>query len=93
MSSPEYLLVPGKHPPVSSVSFERVNVLGVKVGVLTRHRLTALLRESFDSGQKGWFSYVNVHAINISQNAPWFRLFLNDSPVGRMTRSVTLMEY
>jgi N-acetylglucosaminyldiphosphoundecaprenol N-acetyl-beta-D-mannosaminyltransferase len=81
MPSPEILLVPGKYPPVSSVSFEHVYVLGVRVGVLTRHRLTALLRESFDSGQKGWFSYINVHAINLSQDAPWFRLFLNDSLV------------
>ncbi len=81
MSSPNLILVPAKHPSAKPSGFEKVKVLGIDVGVLTRHRLTALVRESYDAGLKGWFSYVNVHAINISQTTPWFRLFLNDSLV------------
>jgi len=64
-----------------SPKFERVNVLGVSVGVLTHHRLTALLRECLDSGLKGWLSYVNVHALNLAATHPWFQLFLNKSLV------------
>ena len=81
MSQSSLQLLPAKQPHARPSDFDCVNILGVNVGILTRHRLTALLRECLDSGLTGWFSYVNVYAINISQTQPWFRLFLNDSLV------------
>lgn len=81
MNRPSFQLVPSKQSHGRPSDFERINILGVDVGVLTRHRLTALLRECLDHGMTGWFSYVNVYAVNISQEQPWFKLFLNESLV------------
>ncbi|MBI4419152.1 MAG: WecB/TagA/CpsF family glycosyltransferase [Ignavibacteriales bacterium] len=60
-------------------AIETVSVLGVSVGVLTRHRATALLRECVDRGVRGWITYVNIHALNLAFENPWFQLFLNNS--------------
>src|SRR3989304_4311144 len=79
MQSSEFVLTPKRHSSFASTDYERVDVLGVHVGLLTRHRLNSLLGESLDRGLRGWISYVNVHALNISQDQPWFRLFLNGS--------------
>ena len=79
MASPEVVLTSKKRSSFSSAEYEGMDVLGVHVGVLTRHRLNSLLREALDEGLRGWISYVNVYALNISRDAPWFRLFLNDS--------------
>lgn len=75
---PTIALIPS--PSRSGVSpFEHIDVLGVQVGVLTRHKVTSLFRECLDNGVRGWISYVNVHALNLAHDHPWFRLFLNNS--------------
>ncbi|MEX2116265.1 MAG: WecB/TagA/CpsF family glycosyltransferase [Bacteroidota bacterium] len=78
MSPPNISLLPSRNysdlPP-----FERADVLGVTVGIFTRHRVTSLLRECLDSGVRGWISYINVNTLNIAYDQPWFRLFLNNS--------------
>lgn len=81
MNPPNIILVPSQRPHPQPARFDRVEVLGVSIGVLTRHRLTALLRECLDAGMRGWFSYVNVYAVNLAFEHAWFRLFLNESLV------------
>ncbi len=79
MQSSEVVLTPKRHSSFASTEYVRVDVLGVRVGVLSRHRLNSLLREALDRGLTGWISYVNVYALNLSEEHPWFRLFLNES--------------
>lgn len=81
MNPQNILLVPSRWPHAQPSGFERIEVFGVPIGVLTRHRLTALLRECLDHGFRGCFSYVNVHALNLAFVHPWFSLFLKESLV------------
>jgi len=60
---------------------ETVNVLDVPVAVLRRAELTELLDQALRSGLRGWISYVNVHAINLATELPWFRSFMKESLV------------
>lgn len=78
MPPPNIALIPSSSR--SGVSpFEQIDILGVGVGVLTRHKVTSLFRECIANGNRGWISYVNVHALNIAHEHPWFKLFLNNS--------------
>jgi N-acetylglucosaminyldiphosphoundecaprenol N-acetyl-beta-D-mannosaminyltransferase len=54
-------------------------VLGVPVHVLTRPQLTELLGQFLGSDDRGWISYVNVHAVNLAHLNPQFHSFLQSS--------------
>lgn len=56
-----------------------VDVLGVHVPILLKGELTNRFRNLLLDDTKGWISYVNVHAINLANNIPWFKEFLNNS--------------
>lgn len=57
-------------------SLERLTILGVPVYALDREELTATFSSLLREGKKGWISYVNIHAVNLAQEFPWFRDFL-----------------
>jgi N-acetylglucosaminyldiphosphoundecaprenol N-acetyl-beta-D-mannosaminyltransferase len=58
-----------------------LEVLGVPVHAVTRAHLTDLLCQVLQSDARGWFSYVNVHAVNLAQQYPQFLSFLQTSLV------------
>lgn len=58
---------------------ETVDILGVPVYKLDRKTLTALFKAVVTTNMRGWFSSVNVHAINLAQELPWFKQFIRDS--------------
>lgn len=60
---------------------DTVDVLGVPVHILDRSYLTRLLGRLPNGKAQGWVSYVNINAINLAQELPWFRNFLQDSLV------------
>lgn len=63
------------------VNADKLTVLGVPVNVLTRPQLTDLLGRFLRSDERGWISYVNVHAVNLAQQHPQFLSFLQTSLV------------
>lgn len=71
--------VPDKTPTKISVNCENLKVLDVPVHVLTRRQLTGLLGLFLRSDERGWISYVNVHAVNLAQENQQFRSFLHSS--------------
>lgn len=60
---------------------QSVDILGVRVNVLTRDELTRLVRDFLESDTKGWISYLHVHALNLAVTSPWLKEYLNDSLV------------
>ncbi len=52
-------------------------VLGVRVDALTKEGLQEALKDMVRRREKGVVAYVNVHAINLAQDDPKFREFLN----------------
>ncbi len=78
----EIVIAPSVLGSVSSRNgWPRVDILNVPINVLTREQLTGALRHVLETGQRGWFSYVNIHAINLSLDLHWFRQFLQHSLV------------
>jgi N-acetylglucosaminyldiphosphoundecaprenol N-acetyl-beta-D-mannosaminyltransferase len=60
---------------------DTVEILGVPVNRFDRSSLTQLLGHMPYGRKKGWVSYVNVHAVNLAQELPWFKEFLKASLV------------
>ncbi len=71
-SSDTVRLVKGSNPPT-------VDVLGVPVSIVDRPTLTRLFGGMPNGQMQGWVSYVNVNAVNIAQELPWFKEFLGNS--------------
>jgi len=67
--------------PESIKAPDTVEVLGIPVNRFDRSSLTQLLGHMPSGRKKGWLSYVNVHAVNLAQELPWFKEFLKDSLV------------
>jgi N-acetylglucosaminyldiphosphoundecaprenol N-acetyl-beta-D-mannosaminyltransferase len=56
-----------------------VDVLGVPVSVVDRPTLTRILGSLPNGQRQGWLSYVNINAVNLAQEIPWFKDFLRQS--------------
>jgi N-acetylglucosaminyldiphosphoundecaprenol N-acetyl-beta-D-mannosaminyltransferase len=56
---------------------DNVNVLGVALAPIDEQELLRRVREALPSRQGSIFAYVNVNALNIAAELPWFREFLN----------------
>jgi N-acetylglucosaminyldiphosphoundecaprenol N-acetyl-beta-D-mannosaminyltransferase len=61
----------------SNGRLDRISLLGVKIDRLTQDALLGYICNTIQSQQKAIITYANVHAVNISQELPWFREFLN----------------
>lgn len=59
--------------------FETINLLGVRFHTFTVNQLLQAIIESagFSSGQKTIIAHVNIHALNLAYEQPWYRDFLN----------------
>ena len=55
--------------------------MSVPVHVIGREKLTELFSQLLRAKARGWLSYVNVHAINLAQEIPWFKKYLQSSLV------------
>jgi N-acetylglucosaminyldiphosphoundecaprenol N-acetyl-beta-D-mannosaminyltransferase len=62
-----------KAPPESTF------ILGVRVDQITVPELVQFIVASVQNGQKAVIPYVNVHAVNLAQDFPWFKDFINRS--------------
>ena len=69
----------GSAQKLFSLTYHFLEVLGVRVNILKRNELTNATSGLLQQKRKGWISYVNVHAINLASELPWFKSFLNDS--------------
>jgi N-acetylglucosaminyldiphosphoundecaprenol N-acetyl-beta-D-mannosaminyltransferase len=59
--------------------YEKVEVWGVPIGDLTRDQLTSIFLQLVKNRKRGWISYVNVHAMNLSYSIEWFHQYLQKS--------------
>ncbi len=67
---------------VSSTAMDNprfIRVLGVRVDLLTREEIKNRLINFATTSQRGWFAYVNVHALSVAGALPWFKQFIEDS--------------
>jgi N-acetylglucosaminyldiphosphoundecaprenol N-acetyl-beta-D-mannosaminyltransferase len=55
----------------------RVNVLGVEISTLPVDGAIELISRTIASGDRAILSYVNVYALNLAYENPWFKEFLN----------------
>jgi N-acetylglucosaminyldiphosphoundecaprenol N-acetyl-beta-D-mannosaminyltransferase len=75
------VLVKSKSVKNASLNYETVEVLGIPVHAVRRKDLSALLTYFLQKGQRGWFAYVNVHAVNIAQGQEWLQKFFQKALV------------
>lgn len=61
--------------------FESVDVLGVKIDILSVDELIQSIVETCLQKRKLIIANVNVHAMNIALEEPWFKNFLNDADI------------
>ncbi len=58
---------------------EKIDILNVRVDVLTKERLIKEVFNHIENNQRGWVSYVNIHTINLAHQHPWYNDFINKS--------------
>ncbi len=58
---------------------ETVSLLGVTINTLPVEAVIDYILQTIIQRQKAIIAYVNVHALNIAQDIPWFRDFLNQA--------------
>ena len=56
-----------------------VDVLGVRIAPIDEPHLLRNVREALATRRRSLFAYVNVNAINLACELPWFRDFLNSA--------------
>jgi N-acetylglucosaminyldiphosphoundecaprenol N-acetyl-beta-D-mannosaminyltransferase len=60
---------------------ERIDILGVQVSNVRSTDVLRAVDDAVRTGKKGIFAYVNVHAVNLAHQLPWFRDFLNNAAI------------
>lgn len=72
-----------RNPPESSVgensSCSESWLLGVRIVDLPAEAIVAQIDQAIQNRQKSIFQYVNIHALNLAQELPWFREFINQA--------------
>lgn len=62
-------------------SLSRVEILGVHLSPITRAEVIDAICQSAASRQRLLTAYANAHTINLAQELPWFRDFLNQADI------------
>jgi N-acetylglucosaminyldiphosphoundecaprenol N-acetyl-beta-D-mannosaminyltransferase len=65
--------------PVAVPDRSAVYVLGVRIDRITLPQLLAYIEQRIEQRQRAIIGNVNVHAMNLAYEQPWFRDFLNQS--------------
>jgi N-acetylglucosaminyldiphosphoundecaprenol N-acetyl-beta-D-mannosaminyltransferase len=60
---------------------EAIHLLGVRIHALTLDQLLAIIETTVKAERRAIVANVNVHALNLAYERPWFRDFLNQSQV------------
>jgi N-acetylglucosaminyldiphosphoundecaprenol N-acetyl-beta-D-mannosaminyltransferase len=60
---------------------EAVNLLGLRVGILSVDSLVDFITRTIHTGGKARVVYVNISAVNLAQDLAWFRDFINKSDI------------
>jgi N-acetylglucosaminyldiphosphoundecaprenol N-acetyl-beta-D-mannosaminyltransferase len=55
--------------------YKSLNILDVRVDVMTTNDLGLLVEDFIKSKTRGWFSYINIHTINMCHDLYWFKDF------------------
>ncbi|MFH0991899.1 MAG: WecB/TagA/CpsF family glycosyltransferase [bacterium] len=72
---------PLRHSPWLPVCKEQtsVDILGVHLHPLSRRMLTTKFSQLLHQRQRGWISYINIHAVHLAHQLTWFADYLNNS--------------
>jgi N-acetylglucosaminyldiphosphoundecaprenol N-acetyl-beta-D-mannosaminyltransferase len=62
-------------------NFEKTSVLGVRVDLIGLDELIQYMVLIVREQKKAMIAYVNVHAVNLALQQPWFKNFINQSQV------------
>lgn len=63
--------------PVRFQGYESVCLLGVTINTLTVDQVIDFITHTVRLNGKAIIAYINVHAVNLAQDIPWFKDFLN----------------
>jgi N-acetylglucosaminyldiphosphoundecaprenol N-acetyl-beta-D-mannosaminyltransferase len=58
-----------------------IDILGVGVNSIEGDEMLRRIETTVREGGKRVFVYINAHAVNLAQDLPWFRLFLNSADI------------
>ncbi len=67
--------------PQISKSKSSIRIFGVRIDSISLDYLLSEIQSKIKTKQQHVFSYVNIHALNLSYQFPWFREFLNQSEI------------
>lgn len=56
-----------------------VCLLGIRVDDLPSEALIAFISQAIKAGERAVLAYINVYALNLAYEQPWFRSFLNEA--------------
>lgn len=65
--------------PKATESYPWIKILGVRIDIISLPSLLGEILRAIELRQKSIVSYVNVHALNLSCQDPWFKNFINHS--------------
>jgi N-acetylglucosaminyldiphosphoundecaprenol N-acetyl-beta-D-mannosaminyltransferase len=60
-------------------SFHSTKILDMRVDMLTRRDFRELSIHYIRTKKRGWFSYINIHTINVAQKLDWLKEFNNQA--------------
>jgi N-acetylglucosaminyldiphosphoundecaprenol N-acetyl-beta-D-mannosaminyltransferase len=61
--------------------YKSITLLGTRIDNIPKEDVLEYIKNSISSNNSAIISYVNLHAINLSDSIPWFRDFLNESQI------------
>ncbi len=72
---------PSHHSEQEKPLIRSTSILDIRVDILTRSQFKSLILYSIKTKRRGWFSYINIHTIDVALEIPWFKEFLDQSLV------------
>jgi N-acetylglucosaminyldiphosphoundecaprenol N-acetyl-beta-D-mannosaminyltransferase len=60
---------------------QSISILDIRVDIFTRSQFKMLILHYLKTKRRGWFSYINIHTIDVAQKISWFKEFLDLSLV------------
>jgi N-acetylglucosaminyldiphosphoundecaprenol N-acetyl-beta-D-mannosaminyltransferase len=70
---------PSHHGEQENPLIQSTSILDVRVDILTRSQFKSLILHYIKTKRRGWFSYINIHTIDVALKITWFKEFLNQS--------------
>ena len=70
-----------RRPGPSSIHVNCINLLGVRIHTISLNNLLSFVAHTIFEGRRAIIANVNVHAMNLACDLPWFRAFLNSADI------------